>query len=257
VTQRVLVAATVPPYKSDDSMSEWSSWLENAGALVEDAALNDCEVEFFAALETDGRGLKPHSPLLQLLSGLGGSAWTFSIDTGATSYGTGERLVRIVTGRNLITDYAMRNGHDWIFYVDSDLRPDPKTFTKLFALSWPVCGGDVPHYCLSGPAVTNRRHWGVVDGGIVASKGDDGDVYAFPVEEHWNTAGYLLVNRAIFEKVRWRYESTGDGLTDDPCWAEDVEVRFGIRTLVRKDCVGQHAPLVPVERRGHDLEIRK
>lgn len=63
-----------------------------------------------------------------------------------------------------------------------------------------------------------------------------------------NTAGFLLVRRDVLAEVAWRWNPDA-GCSDDPCFAADVErAGFG-KTYVRKDCVGKHAPLIPVESR--------
>jgi hypothetical protein len=185
--------------------------------------------------------------------------WTFSMDTGATAYGTGERLARITTGRNLITEMANRIGAEWILHVDSDVVAPADSLPKLFEMCWPIVGGDVPDYVLSGPDVKAppplpagaSEKWVKRVGALVSIAGG----YDFPVQQHWTTAGFLLVHRDIFSQIRWRTDPLA-GMTDDPCYAADA-LRLGWPTLVRRDMqVEQLANLVAVEERGYDLAIR-
>ena len=252
----ILVGTTMAPYKADD-LAGVTSWIENALELSEDANANGHQLKWFVALELDGRGMKPYAALLALLANLPHEVWTFELNTGALKISSDERLSRICTGRNLVTEYAMRQKDaDWLFYCDSDLCPDEKTFTKLLDVNWPVVGGDVPGYCLSGPDVKTRRSWTMGDDGRILWQDEPDAVPPFPyiVQEHWNTAGYLLVHRSVYQQIRWRH-NPGTNLTDDPAWAESVLRTIGIKTLVRKDCPGRHDGLVGVELRGHDLTI--
>jgi hypothetical protein len=258
----IVIGTTLAPYKMSDPR-EGLLWLANARQLVEDAGENGHSVKFFLALELDSRGLKPCQSVVSVLNSLDAETdvWTFSVSNGVEEISTDERIFRITTGRNMITEYAMREKASWIFHVDSDLRPDPETFSKLLDVGWPVVGGEVPGYCLHGPAVENRRNFMEVANPnnrhieeLVLGFGDDSETYPYPVESHWNTAGYLLVHRSVFRQIRWRHDF-GRDLTDDPAWGEDVKNWLGVDTLVRKDCVGWHRGLVPVEYRGHDLKI--
>jgi len=232
----IVVGTTIAAYKMAEE-SEWRSWLTHAEHMVMDARRNGHEIKWFCAIEVDRRGAAMFAPLIAELETLGGEHWTFSIDTKAEALSSDERLFHICEGRNLVTEFAMREAAAWILHLDTDLVPDPDTFDKLLALDHPVVGGDVPHYVLSGERVPG---------------------YDFPVEAHWNTAGYLLVARDVFRRIRWRYDTWPKGTgTDDPSWAADVLQFTGYVTLVRKDCVGMHRSLIPLEHRGHDLEIRR
>lgn len=248
----VLVAATLAPYKTGRP-SDALSWLLGA----EDRATGGVAVEHFAALEVDARGLGPYDRigLLDDLDDLDAARWSFSLDTGASEITTSERLHRICTGRNAIADYAARRNFDWVLYLDSDMRVPSDSILRLLDVDWPIVGGDVPHYCLSGPPRFSRRGWSMAADGAFRAV-DLGSSFGYPVEAHWNTAGFLLVERRLSRRLRWRYVPGERIVTDDPCYAADA-LALGWETLVRKDLVGQHAPLVPVEYRGHDLEIRR
>ena len=69
------------------------------------------------------------------------------------------------------------------------------------------------------------------------------------------TAAFVMLTRALFKKVPWRYDMEM-GMTDDPCLHFDAE-QLGYPTLVRKDCIGRHFPeaIGAIETRGHDMRI--
>jgi hypothetical protein len=227
----ILVGCTIPPYKMGGPDGYWSSWLANAEAIRQSH-----DVRFVAVLEHDARGLDPFRPLLYRLARLGGMVLGFSYDDGAASITTGNRLVRICTGRNLLTQWAVDNGASHILYTDADTAIPGDAIPKLLEVDWPVVGGRVPTYCLEGPDV----------GG-----------YPFRVTEHMNTAGFLLVARDVFRTLRWRTDPDL-GLTDDPCYHADATA-LGFPTRVREDCVAEHFPpcIGPLEERGHDLAVRR
>ena len=224
----VIVASTIPPYKC--GAGQETAWLANAEAIVEDCP----DALFFIALEVRPRcRMGVFDDLLKRIVELPHQVWTFGLDDGEEFLTSQNRLSRICLGRNVITEFAMRTTADHLLYADSDVELPGDCISKLLEVRRPIVGGDVPSYCLSGPDV----------GG-----------YAFPVQQHWNTAGFLLVERAVFSRVRWRHDPD-KFITDDPCYAADVEAAGFGPTLVRKDVVGHHVSLEPLEARGHDLSL--
>lgn len=238
----IVVGATVAPFKA--TSREVTQWLASAKELTEDArSAGFTNVHYFVAIEHDGRGLAPFTELLTRLTAVnkipGASAayWTFSICDHNDTVTTANRLIRICTGRNLIHEFALRSPDtSHVLFLDSDLIVPGDSISKLLEVNHPIVGGDVPSYCLGGPK--SKKH-------------------NFPVQQHWNTAGFLLVERDVIRQVRWRADDHigGSGCTDDPCFAYDVEKICGHQTLVRKDVIGVHRPLVPLEKRGHDLNL--
>lgn len=238
----IVVGTTVPTFKA--LSGEDTQWLTNAEAMVEDALTAGFSgVHFFVAIEHDGRGISPFAALMERVAevngieGGSGSYWTFSICDHSASIDGHNRLVRICTGRNLIHEFALRSGEvSHVLFLDSDLVVPGDSISKLKEMDHPIVGGDVPSYCLSGPRVRS---------------------YPFKVEEHWNTAGFLMVTREIVQRVRWRSDlhPGGTNCSDDPCFANDIRDFLGYETHVRKDVVGIHKPLVELERRGHDLKL--
>lgn len=208
----------------------WSSWLKNAEQLV---ANSPEKLQFFASIEVDARGIEFFSPLTERLNEIGGEHWTFTLDDKRTEVTGANRIRHITTGRNIVHDYAIEKDATHILFLDADMMPPDDTLPRLLEMEHPIVGGDVPTYCLNGPVV---------------------DKYPYPVQSHMNTAGFLLLERQVFERIKWR----GDiNLTDDPCFHRDVVDFLGFNTYVRKDVVGQHYPRhVPsITRRGYDMTV--
>lgn len=173
---------------------------------------------FFAAVQTEEEAPRLSDRV---------TVWTFSID--GWRWSTRDRLIGITTGRNLVREYALRETDcTHVYFADADISYPPDVLDRLLELDHPVVAGHVPSYCLDGPKVD--------------APGD--------VREHWNTAGSLLVRRDVVAEVAWRW-NPDRGMTDDPCFAEDVErAGFG-KTWVRHDVICDHHPevLVAVEQR--------
>lgn len=208
------------------------SWLDTAEELQ---TSHPAGVRFFAALEVDARGVEPFQPLVDRLAALDGEFFTFTYDDHRTQVTTHNRLSHICAGRNIVTDYAQGNGVSHILFLDADMRPPGNCLPKLLELDHPLVGGEVPTYGLRGPTV---------------------DRYPFPVQEHWNTAGFLLAARSVFRFVRWRWDGDA-GMSDDPCYAHDAREFLGVPTYVRKDVVGAHWPaaIPAIEQRGYDTRV--
>jgi hypothetical protein len=239
----LVVGTTVPTFKA--VAGEDTQWLESAERLVENArSCGFSTVHFFAAIEHDGRQLKPFARLLARMKAVGGidgataTYWTFSICDHSLTIDDHNRLIRICTGRNLIHEFALRSGEvTHALFLDSDMTVPGDSVSKLKEMDYPIVGGNVPSYCMTGERVRS---------------------YPYKVEAHWNTAGFLMANREILRRIRWRADMHpgGAGCSDDPCFAADVREVLGYETHVRKDLVGVHKPLVPLNKRGHDLKLQ-
>lgn len=225
----IVVGTTLTNFVMDDPRS-WGHWLLNSDVLRKS---HPDGVRYFAAVEVDGRGDAPFAPLYKKLKHIDGEHFTYRLDDGRTEVTSRNRFRHIVTGRNLVIDYAVQHGATHVLFLDADVMPDPETLPKLLAMDHGVVGGEVGSYCLKGPKV---------------------DKYPFPVEEHMNTAGYLLVRRDVFNRIRWRWEL---GMSDDPCFHRDAIDLLGVPTYVRKDCIGQHWPpnVIQLEQRKHDRTV--
>jgi hypothetical protein len=222
---------------------EHMSWLQEK----EEILAKFPNVKFFAALELDSRGIDVFKDILDALRKVNGDYWTYQIndmEKNVTSY---NRWIRIETGRNLIREFAQRfrkmSGHHWgedstevnhgkvnyeaILYVDSDIHLTVENIEKLLEIDHPIVSLNVPVYGLKGPAVNQDPR----------------------IEEHWNTAGMLLVNSPAFYDLPWGYNAMMN-LSDDPTFQyHAVKLGYG-QTWVRKDISVKHVgKLIPVEER--------
>ena len=123
-------------------------------------------------------------------------------------------------------------------YVDSDIELTADVVEKMLEIDRPIVGVDVPSYCLTGKTINESPR----------------------VEEHWTTAGCMLVNAPAFYDLPW-YHNAYLNLSDDPTFqsmAERLLRREGISNLdttygmtwVRKDIQALHkGRMVPVEDR--------
>lgn len=262
----IVVATTLHAYVTD-SQDTSEAWLYNAEKIADS---HPDGVVFFAAIELDGRGLAPFASLLRRLNTLalhpsvtGIDHWTFSFDDGATEIRTDNRLRRITMGQNMANDYAMSAGASHLLFCAADCAPAGDVLPKLLELDHPICGPEIPTYCLSGPVpeaegLPEEPCPGKCQGRGVIYQGPmgyemtcpecDGAGYVhgpmfpdFPVQEHMASAACILLGREVFRQLRWR--SDGDmGMTDDPCLHHDALNLLGIPTYVRKDCVARHYP---------------
>jgi hypothetical protein len=239
-------------WKSDKK--EDRAWMENAQSVIEKFP----NVKFFAALELDHRGLEPFSHIIEKLKSFNGEYWTYSINDMESKVTYSNRWIRIETGRNLIREFAQRNrktyGNNWgedaskvnrdsvqneaVLYVDSDMIVNVPIIEKLFEIDRPLVSVNVPAYGLGGKVVNEVPR----------------------IEEHWNTAGMLLVNSPAFYDLPWFHNNLLN-LSDDPSFqslAERLKKREGIHNLeetygmtwVRKDINADHkGQLLPVESR--------
>jgi len=245
----ILIASTIAPYKVDPEQPLITeAWFEHADQLRLDAGFHGHSVHYFSVLETDGRGIGIYNTFLDKLRDVDGYFWRFTLDTNEAEYDTHTRIKRICTGRNLITERAMDSLAEWILFLDTDMEPDPVTFSKLLEMEWPIVCGDVPTYCSRGAPVTEKPPWPDlpldrwVKTGVTRECFGEPKAYDFPVEfaTHYCTAGYALVHRSVFKHLRWRW-AMEDQMSDDPCYWQDAE-RLGFPPLQRKDCVGTHHP---------------
>lgn len=127
------------------------------------------------------------------------------------------RFMPIATGRNMALDWAivrtmMNQNVSHLLFVDSDVRPHMGGLKYLLDLEKPLVGGYVPG------RGAHRDAWYAF--GILSK---DGPIIRC---EH-GTSGYLMIERTIFEVLRFRVgpcvykrEVT---LCDDPAYATDAK----------------------------------
>lgn len=222
----IVVGCTLAAVAMSD-YDTWSSWLKTAEEIRETYH----DVRFFAAIETDGRGLEPFAPLLERLSELGGSYWTFSLDDGRTEVTTANRLRHIVAGQNFVAEYAVETGATHLLLTCADCQPPGDVLPKLLEVNHPIVGGEVPAYCMTGTP--------------------NEDYEDFPVVFYCAPVALVLLRRDILTRIKFRYDPD-NGMTDDPCLTADC-ADIGWRSMVRKDVVGKHFPerLPPLEHRDY------
>lgn len=242
----ITVSTTTTAYKLLGEKGYWSSWFDNAEAIKDSI---DDEVVFYAALELDGRGLEPFGPFVARMNEIGGVVETWSYDDGSEVRTTSNRLVRIATGQNYGTHYAMeRRDCSHVLFVATDTIMPDDTLPRLLELDWPICGLNIPTYCQDGPKIDDY------EGRLFAGpctfiphydyRGphfmETGEWRQWDVRVHMQSAALLLVARPLFLNLRWRIDGDA-GLTDDPCYHLDAQ-RLGWETLVRHDVQAHHYP---------------
>jgi hypothetical protein len=255
----ILIASTIAAYKTENP-EEAFSWLTHGEAWAEAGH------EFFLAAELGHGRDDALAPVTERVKALGGSVWTFSLDTTEDRITSGGRLVRICTGRNFAHEVVNRRPLEFegVLFVDTDVRPPADVIDRVLEVQRPLVGIDIPTYCLSGPSVQvqrdshSKRWYSKVDGQPVTMFGD---TRPYPqgadVREHWTSAGCLFVRTEAVRAMRWRYDFL-TGSTDDPSFQADAaRLGFGM-TWVRHDVEARHVPemIGPLEGRGADLRIR-
>lgn len=234
----IVVGTTMAAFVTNQRDSS-EAWLYNAEAIRDSLP---GEVVFFAALEVDARGLAPFAPVLARMAALGrADYWTFSFDDHAESISTNNRLRRICMGQNVCNEFSMAVGASHLLFCAADCAPPPDVLPRLLEMDHPLCGPEVPTYCLSGPEPVDS--WGT-------------PLYGFPVQEHMASAACVMLGREVFRQLRWRVD-VDKGMTDDPCLHHDALNLLGIPTYVRKDIEARHYPecIGPIETRGHDMRV--
>lgn len=253
-----VIAAPLVGWKCD--AKEHLDWIADSKEIMRRFP----NVKWFSAFELDNRGLEPFGEVIEKLKEINGDYWTYSINDMQEKVTSGNRWIRIETGRNLIREFAQRvrvtSGHHWgedctelnygvinyeaVLYVDSDILLTADIVEKLLEVDRPLVGVDVPVYNLSGPIICENPR----------------------IEEHWTTAGALLVNSPAFYDLPWSHNAYLN-LSDDPTFqsmAERLLRREGVNNLdstygltwVRKDIQANHnGKLVAVEQRK--IEDRK
>lgn len=231
----IVVGTTLAAFVMDQE-DTWVSWLRNADAVREYAATVGHDVRYFAALEVDARGITPFHPLLDRLADLHGEWWTFLLDDGRTQVTTANRLRHITMGQNLVTDYAVSTDAAWLLFMAADCQPPDDVAPRMIEMGHPLVAPNIPTYCLSGPEVPG---------------------YPYPVQDVMASAACVFINRDVFRRLRWRWDSV-DG-SDDPCYHKDAIDLLGVRTHVRQDVTARHFPeaVGPIEGRGHDMRVHR
>jgi len=218
-SKRLLVGTPLVGWKCD--RGEHLTWLKHRN----DIASTFPNAEFFAALELDNRGVEPFQ---EVIAAMEGTYWTYTINDYEETVTSGNRWIRIETGRNLIREYAQRSHFDAVLYVDSDMNLTVEMVEKMLEVDHPLVGVNVPEYVLSGTVVSENPH----------------------IEEHWTTAGMLLVNAPAYYDLPWSHNARLN-LSDDPTFQRMSDLLGYGMTWVRKDLNAKHeGQLVAVENRN-------
>lgn len=220
---------------SDDDA--WRGWLLNARELREQTAE---EVHFFAAIETDRRGLRPFGPLVvelgRLNQGSGLPAWwEFSLDDHRTAVTFDNRLRHITLGQNIVRDFALSHGASHLLFMAADCAYEPDGLQRLLDLRVAMVGGHVPTYCLDGPPTP--------------------EFAPEDVREHMPSMAYCLIRRDLLQRVPFRWDIDA-GMSDDPAYAFDA-AHLGHTPYVHHGVLGRHYPecIGDYESRGYDTEV--
>lgn len=237
-TVTILVGTTLCRFAMEQP-EIWGAWLHNAEAM---RASDDRSIEFFAAIELDGEGLTPFKPLLERLADLNETTdrpyFTYTLDDGRAEVTTHNRVRHITMGQNLVTDHACANPRiTHMLFMAADCEPPRDAIPKLLEMNWPIVGGHIPLYGLTGPVVESYTD--------------------YPVREQMASAAFIMLNRDLFRQLRWRWDLDAC-MTDDPCMHYDALTLLNTPTYVRYDVVGRHYPddyLPGIEYRGYDLTV--
>jgi hypothetical protein len=205
--KRILIGTPLVDWKC--YKNEHEAWLINRHEIKN--TFKNCE--FFSAFEINKTGLDPFNSVIQKLNEINGKYWTYSINDNEKEIREINRLIRIETGRNLVREYAQRKritkGGSWgedctsennsvfnfdaILYVDSDMILTKQVIEGVISIDHPLVG------C--------RTYYGLPPGKIINHN---------PlIEEHWTTAGLLLVNSPAYYDLPW-YHNAYLNLSDDP-----------------------------------------
>jgi hypothetical protein len=226
---KIVIGATAAGHKGGEA----ARWLTHAEAL---RAATPHEVVFFFAAEMQPDGLDARlDAAAARVRALGGTVWKFMLDDGSAHIDAGTRLVRICEGRNLVSEFGLRSGAEWLLFADADIVLPPDVLVKLLEVKHPFCGFKVGAYALSGTPVAG---------------------HGFPVEIYQNTAGAWFLHRSLFRHFRWLWD-LDDGLTDDPATYRLIRDHLHCEQHNRLDVHGVHGPLLPFERRAADTGVRR
>lgn len=235
----IVVATTIHAYVMDNE-DHWSSWMKNAEQVKNSyQKFGDwADLQYFAAIQVDARGLEPFAPFIERLNSINGAFWTYSLDDGRTEVTTKNRLRHITCGQNLANDFAMSNpACSHMLFLAADTMPPDDILPRMLEMDHPLCAPYMPTYGLRGPKI---------------------DKYSFPVMDTMASAAAIFIARDVFSGIRWRWDMDKN-MSDDPCFHHDALHYLKIPTYVREDCIAKHFPeaVGAIETRGHDMKIYK
>jgi len=111
-----------------DSPEVWGSWMRNA----EQVRINsDVAVDYFAAIQTDARGLEPFAPFIERLEAIGGQYWTYVFDDGRTNVDMSNRLRHLTLGQNICTEYSTAKRAKHMLFMAADCMPPDDIMPRM------------------------------------------------------------------------------------------------------------------------------
>lgn len=234
----IIVGTTLAAYVMDQE-DTWASWMKNAEKVKENY---QGDIQYFAAIQIDARGMTPFQPFIQRLQEINGEYWVYSLDDGRTEVTTGNRLRHLILGENLCVDYAMSTNASHLLFMAADCMPPDEIMNKMLEMNHPFVAPFITTYGLRGPLVTHNHL---------------GEHYpkSWKVESAMPSAACVFIARDVFRKIRWRWDFI-DG-SDDPCYYKDVKDFLGIDAHVRNDTIARHFPetIGAIESRGHEMSV--
>lgn len=233
----IVVGTTTHPFAMDNP-DTWGSWMRNAEMVKENYQHFGkwTDIQYFAALQVDARGIEPFEPFIKRLEQIGGQFWTYSLDDGRTEVNTKNRIRHIVVGQNLCNDFSMSNSNcTHMLFMAADCMPPDDILPKMLEMDHPLCAPYIATYGLRGPKV---------------------DKYPFPVMDAMASAAAIFMDRSVFSGLRWRWDMDKN-MSDDPAFHHDALHYLNIPTYVREDCRAKHFPesIGAIETRGHDMRV--
>lgn len=215
----------------------WESWLLHAEKIKETH-----EIQYFCAIQIDGRGKEPFKPLTDRLDEIEGKYWFYTLEDGRTRV-TGENRGRhLCAGLNMVGDFATANHATHWLRLESDCEAPVDVIPKLLEVDNGLAAAACSTYFnYDHPAIWalhNRNGVNVAQGPM--------------------TAVCLLTSRELFKRLKWRWDPDLS-MTDDPSYSKDAKDLFGVDTVTRLDCVALHHPAAigPIDTRypGLDMEV--
>jgi hypothetical protein len=235
---KIAVCTTLAAYVMDNP-GTYASWVENQAAVAEHARSVGVELTYFAAIETDARGIVPFIPLISILSAMqDGDYWTYTLDDRRTEITTANRLRHLTMGQNITSEFASAGGYEWMLFLAADTRPPDDVIPKLLEMNHPLVGCELVTYCLRGSRVPQYTE--------------------YPVEEQLISAACIMIHKDVFKLLRWRVDHF-IGMHDDRSYQHDAQELLGIPSYVRKDCRATHYPeavcVIEIRYPGRDMRV--